>query len=165
MTRPSLASSRRLLLATSALVAVAACTATGTGPVSNSQVQTVFNGIQFVLPLLDVLAAGVAIAVPAAAPAIALATPYLDNAGAVFQSLSETMTTVQAQPIVKQIEGYLSSGFAVAQKVVAANPSLAGFAPKLAQANAVLGLLTAFVNGVQAMPTAATVALPPYLHR
>ena len=130
-------------------------------------VQSVFNSIQFVLPLLDVLAAGIAVAVPAAAPAVAAVTPYLNAAGTVFQTLQVTMTKAQAQPIVQQIEGYVSGAVTAAQNVIATTPSLAGLAPKVQQAQAVLGLLTTFVNGV--VPAAALakapVALPPLLHR
>lgn len=132
----------------------------------NASVQAVFNGVQFVLPLIDVLALGIAVAVPAAAPVVAVVTPLLNSAGTVFQTLSATMTAVDAQPIVKQIEDYVVSAVTAVNNVVTApgaSPALAAFQPKVAQAEAVVALLTAFVNGVSAMPTAATVPTP-YLH-
>jgi hypothetical protein len=163
---------RRSMLSTSSLVlpalALAACsTATGTAP-TNAVVQTVFNGIQFVLPLLDVLAAGIAVAVPAAAPIVATIAPYLASASGVFQTLSIGATEAAAQPVVAQIETYISAAVTAVEGVVNGNPKLAPLAPKVQQAQAVLGLLTAFINGVTATSAAAARAsfvLPPLLHR
>ncbi len=152
---------RRRALASVSVIALAACSG---GAISSANVQGVFNAIQFALPLLDVLAAGIAVAVPGAAPIVALVTPYLNSAGAVFQTLSATMTATQAQPLVGQIEGYLAAAVTAVQGVVSSTPSLAPLASKVAQAQAVLGLLTTFVNGVSTMPTSALVPLP-YLHR
>jgi hypothetical protein len=160
---------RRGLVTGSALVlpalALAGCAAVtgGTTAGINASVQSVFNASQYVLPLLDVLLVGIAVAVPAAAPAIALATPYLNAAGAAFQGLSVTMAPASAQPIVQQIAADIGAVIQAAAGLVTgpgANPKLAPLAPKLQQAQAVLGLLTAFVSGVTAMPTAATVRLP-----
>lgn len=161
---------RRILLNTTALalpaLALAACASTGTG--TSATVQAVFNAVQFALPLLDVLALGIAVAVPAAAPIVAVVEPYIGSAGVVFQTLSATMTDASAKPLVQQIEGYLSGAVQAVQKAVGAAPAgspLTQFAPKVAQAQAVLALLTTFIHGV--VPGAAlapTVALP-LLHR
>lgn len=160
---------RRSLVSTTALIApalaLAACAATSTG--TTPAVQTVFNAVQFALPLVDMLVTGVSIAFPPTAPVLATVIPYINSAGTVFQTLSTTMTTVQAQPIVQQIEGYVSAVVKAVKSAVSAPnapPQLAGFAPKVAQAEAALGLLTAFVNGIAAMPTAAMAPLP-LLHR
>ncbi len=158
---------RRLLASSAALLALAACTALpGTAPTISPTVQAVFNATQFLLPLLDVLAAGIAVAVPAAAPIVAIVAPYLASASGVFQTLQVVMTETQAQPLVQQIEGDVQAAVAAIAGVVNGNPKLAPLASKIAQAQAVLGLLTAFVNGVQAMPRFAErpVALP-LLHR
>jgi hypothetical protein len=161
---------RRALVTGSALVlpalALAGCAALGTtAPAAgiNASVQSVFNASQYVLPLLDVLLVGVSMVVPAAAPVIAMATPYLNAAGAAFQGLSLSMSSSAAQPIVQQIASNLSAVVKAATGIFTASgadPRLAALAPKLQQAQAVLGLLTAFVSGVSAMPTAATVRLP-----
>jgi cytochrome c5 len=155
---------RRALLSTTALMAVpAALAACASSPApTNSAVQSAFNAIQYALPLLDVLALGLSVAVPAAAPVLAIVEPYLGSAATVFQGMSDTMTAAAAQPIVAQIEGYLTGATAAVQKAITSAPAgspVAAFGPKVAQAQAVLGLLTAFVNGVQAMPTKATVSL------
>lgn len=162
---------RRSILVTSsaialpALAAIAACTVPPAG--TTPAVQTVFNDIQFILPLVDALAFGISIAVPSSAALVAAATPYLNSAAPIFQTLSATMTQVQAMPIVQQIEGYLSGAVKAVAGVVNGAPAgsqLAAFAPKVQQAQAALALVTAFVNGVTAMPTAAMAPLP-LLHR
>lgn len=160
---------RRNLVSTTALIApalaLAACATTSTG--ATPAVQTVFNAVQFILPLVDALALGISVAVPSSAALVAAVTPYLSAAAPIFQTLSATMTQVQAMPIVQQIEGYLSGAVkAVAGVVSGAAPGskLAAFGPKVAQAQAALALVTAFVNGVTAMPTAAMAPLP-LLHR
>lgn len=159
---------RRLFAATAlgSAIAIAGCTTAAT----SASVQSVFASIQFVLPLLDVLALGIAVAVPSSAPALVGVTPYLNSAAGVFQTLSATMTQVEAQPIVKQIEAYVASAVAAVKGVVTAPgaaPALVAFQPKVAQAEAVVALLTAFVNGVTAQPgaTAARTAMPALLHR
>jgi hypothetical protein len=159
---------RRGLLATSALIApviaVAACV---TGAVVPA-VLAVFNGIQFVMPLLDVLVAGMAIAVPAAAPLVAIVTPYLNSAAAVFADMVPTMTQLQALPLVQQIEGFLQSAVKAANDAVnapGADPKLKQFLPKIAQAQQVLDLLTAFGKGVQGGTALAPMELPRLLHR
>lgn len=161
---------RRALFSTTALVlpalAVAACTPGTSGGV-DANLQTVFNASQFVLPLLDVLLVGVSLVVPAAAPLIALATPYLNAAGNAFQDLSLTMTTSAAKPVVQQIADNVGGVIKAVTDVIAApggNAKLAALAPKLQQAQAALALLTAFISGVHAMPTAATVPMR-LLHR
>jgi hypothetical protein len=160
---------RRDLVTGSALVlpalALAGCAAVtgGTTAGINASVQSVFSASQYILPLLDVMLVGIAMVVPAAAPAIALATPYLNAAGAAFQGLSLSMTQSAAQPVVQRIAGAVGQVIQTTTGIInapGANPKLAALAPKLAQAQAVLGLLTAFVSGVTAMPTAATVRLP-----
>lgn len=159
---------RRSILSTTALVApalaLAACSSTST---ANATVQTVFNAIQFALPLIDTLAFGIAIAVPPAAPLVAAVTPYLNAAGPVFQTLSATMTQVQAQPIVQQIEGYLAGAVKAVAGVVDGAPAgsqLAAFAPKVQQAQAALALVTTFVNGVSVGASMTPVPMP-LLHR
>lgn len=158
---------RRALLATVALglpAALAAC-ATST-PSDGTSVQKVFNTIQYILPLVDVLAAGIAIAVPASAPVMTAASATLQLAGPVFQKLSTTMTEVEAKPLVDQIRGYVKASVGSIADVVNAAPdgsSLARFRPQVQMANAVVGLLDAFVAGVQAAPKGA-VAMP-LLHR
>jgi len=158
------ANRRAALIGTSSLLALAACA----GGASNaSTVQSVFSAIQYALPLLDVLALGIAVAVPAAAPIVAVVEPYLGSAAALFQTMSATMSDATAKPIVARIEGYLSAAVAAVSSAVAAAPAgskAAAFQPKIAQAQAVLALLTAFVNGVQAMPTART-SMPALLHK
>jgi hypothetical protein len=152
---------RRLAILGGATLAVAACTP---GASTSSNVQTVFNGIQFVLPLVDVMAAGIAIAVPGAAPIVAVVAPYLNNAAAVFQGLSATMSEAEAKPLVQKIETYVAGAIDAVGNAMKSSPKLAEFQPKLEQAKQVLALLTAFVNGVKAMPTARA-AMPRLLHR
>src|ERR1700723_975878 len=163
--------SKTILLASAAILTQAGSCAPNApatiGTTNNAAVQTVFNGIQFVLPLLDVLAAGIAVAVPAAAPIVATIAPYIASAGGVFQTLSIGATEAAAQPIVGQIETYISAAVTAVEGVVNGNPKLAPLLPKVQQAQAVLGLLTAFINGVTATPAAAaraSFALPPLLH-
>lgn len=153
-------------VAVPAALSLAACapTTTSTGTTTQSNVQKVLGQIQFVLPLVDVLLAGVAVAIPSAAPAITAAEPFLAAAGQAFQSISATMTDMEAKPIVQQVEGYVAGALKAISGVIAGNASLAPLSPKLAQAQAVLVLLDAFVTGVSVMPTAAAVPVP-YLHR
>jgi hypothetical protein len=156
---------RRNALAGVSLVALAACTS----PTADVSVQTVFADVQFILPLLGTLAAGIAIAVPQSAGIVAIVTPYLTQAATAFQSLSATMTAVQAMPIVSQIEAYLQSAVdAVANLIngAAVGSTLIKFAPQIQQAEAVLALIMAFVKGLQAAPLARVQGVSlPYLHR
>jgi hypothetical protein len=114
------------------------------------------------------MALGIGVAVPAAAPLVAAVTPYLNAAGPVFQTLSTTMTQAQAQPVVQQIVGYVQGTVTAISQVInapGADPRLAAFVPKLAQAQAVLGLLLAFVNGLQPMAPEVRASLPVWLHK
>lgn len=156
-------SDRRNLLAVAALAPAALAVSCAPGS-STSNVQTVFNGIQFVLPLVDVLAAGIAIAVPGAAPIVGIVSPFLGNAASVFQTLSATMSDAEAKPIVQKIESYVAGAVDAVGNVLASSPKLAEFQPKFEQAKQVLALLTDFVSGVQAMPT-ARMAMPRLLHK
>ena len=58
-------------------------------------------------------------------------------------------------------------GSASAVSVVNAAPALSAYTTRVAQAEAVLGLLTTFVNGAATLPTAARAptVLPSLLHR
>lgn len=156
---------RRTAFASVSVLALAACTS----PAGNANAQTVFAQIQYILPMVRVLAAGIAIAEPKAAGIVTQVAPYLDQAGAAFQSLSATMTEVQALPIVQQVAGYAKSAVdAVAAVVNGAAPGskLAQYSPIVAEAQAVLALITAFAVGVQNAPKA--VARPmalPLLHK
>jgi hypothetical protein len=152
---------RRLALSAVALAGVAAC---APGSATAFNVQKVMLQAQFLLPLADVLLAGVAVAVPGAAPAIMATQPFLAAAGKVFQTISATMTDVQAKPLVQQIEDYVGAALKAISGVVMDNPKLAPLASKLSQAQAVLALLDAFVSGVSTVPTAAAVPVP-LLHR
>jgi hypothetical protein len=157
---------RRLLLNATALGGTTLMIACATGT-STATVQAVFNDIQFILPLLDALAVGVSIAVPGAAPILAIVQPALTAAGTLFQGLSATASVSQAQPVVSQISAYLSAAVKAIADTVGAAPigsRLAGFQPQVRQAQAVLDLLISFVTGVTKMPTAAMIPLP-YLHR
>jgi hypothetical protein len=154
-------SSRRLSFAAVPALALAACTP---GSSTTSGVQKVMLQIQFTLPFLDALVAGIAVAVPSSAPAVNAALPWLADAGRAFQTLTAAMTDAQGRPIVQQIEGYVAAALQVVSAIVAKNPQLAGLAPKIVEARAVLALLVAFVSGVSAMPTAAAVRVE-LLHR
>jgi hypothetical protein len=148
------------------ILALVACTPSASG---NANSQAVFAQIQYILPMVRVLAAGIAIAEPKAAGIVAQVAPYLDQAGAAFQNLSATMTEVQALPIVQQVAGYAKSAVdAVAAVVEAAAPGskLAQYAPMVAEAQAVLALITAFAVGVQNAPKAAARPMAlPLLHK
>lgn len=159
---------RRNLLASTALVSTAAVLAACTSAQGNADAQKVFAQIQYLLPMIKVLAAGIAIAVPQSAGIVAIVTPYLDQAGVAFQGLSATMTVVQAQPIVQQVEGYLQSAVNSVANVVNGAPAgskLASFAPMVTEAEAVLALIVAFANGVQQMPKGIAPINVPLLHR
>lgn len=156
---------RRLALSGIPVLVFAACTAPG--PTANAE--AVFAQIQFLLPTVRVLALGIAIAVPQSAVIVAQVAPYLDQAAAAFQGLSATTDAVKALPVVQQIESYAKAAVdAVANLVNTAAPGskLAQFAPAVAEAQAVLALITAFAQGVQARPMAgARVMALPMLHR
>ncbi len=150
---------RRNLLSTSVLALPAAAVLVGcTSTETNANAQAVFAQIQYLLPLVKMMAAGIAIAVPQSAGIVAIVTPYLDQAGIAFQGLSATMTVVAAQPIVQQVEGYAKQAVdSVANVVNGAAPGskLAQFGPAVAEAQGVLALIVAFATGVQQMPKAA----------
>ncbi len=156
---------RRSALSGVSVLALVACTS----PQGNTNAQAVFAQIQYLLPLVRAMAAGIAIAVPESAGIVAIVTPYLDQAGTAFQALSATMSVAQAQPIVAQVETYLKAAVdTLANTVNGAPPGskLASFAPMVAEAQAVLALVVAFANGVQVMPKAAARPMAlPLLHR
>lgn len=156
---------RRLALSAVALAGVAACTVAQT-----AGIQPVFNAIQFVLPLEKALAVGLSVAVPQAAGLIAAVQPYLDKAAPIFQKLQASMTAAEGKPLIQQIEGYAKDAMEQIVAVVANAPPgsrLASFQPLVMEAQAALAVITAFVSGVSAMPTAATAAAVPVplLHR
>ncbi len=157
---------RRLVMSSvsvAALVAMGACTPAPAG----QSVQSVFSQVQYLLPLIKVLVAGIAIAVPQSAGIVTAVAPYLDAAGGVFQTLQATMTVAQAQPIVAQVTTYLKSAVdQVASLVNAAPPGspLAKFQPEAIEAQGVLDLIIAFQSGVQAMPT-ARFKMSPLMHK
>jgi hypothetical protein len=155
---------RRSALAGVSLVAMAACGPTGNAPT----VQSVLNVIQFALPLLDAMALGISVVVPGSAAVMAGAMTLLNQAGPIFQTLDATMTAAQAQPIVRQVETYIAGALQAVAGVVNTTPSLAAYQTRVAQAQAALGMLTTFVNGVTGgVPVAARaprVAIP-LLHR
>jgi phage-related protein len=158
---------RRALLATSGLAALVVAGCAATGSTSTAGVQSVFSAVQFVLPLLEALATGISLAVPAAAPILAVVMPYLGQAGPVFQTLSAAMTAVAAMPIVQQISGYVTAAFNAVAGVVntaAAGSKLAGFSGLVSEAQAALAVIVAFVSGVQGMPAAAMAPRPMLLH-
>jgi hypothetical protein len=144
----------RRTLATSAPLAVLALAGCSTiqsvTGAPTAAVQAVLNEVQYVLPLLDAMATGIAIAVPGAATAMSLVEGYLTQAEPLFQQIVVTMSTATAQPIVTQIETYLSSAVSAVAQAVAANASLAKYATQVSEARAVLALVEAFVNGVVA---------------
>jgi hypothetical protein len=162
---------RRILLASSALVlpALAGCAAvekmTGTTN-PDAAVQSIFNSCQYILPLVDALALGISVAVPGAAVAMGAVMTGIAKAGPIFQTFEATMTAVQAQPIVSQIENYAAAGVNTIANVVNGTPALSAYATRVQQAQAVVGLLTTFVNGATAMPTAAMAptVFPSLLH-
>lgn len=151
---------RELLASGAGLLALAGCAASG--DVTTSSVEKVILQSQFVLPLVDVLAAGLAVAVPATAPVIATVAPYLDSAFAALNLLSSTMPVADAQPIVGRIGGYVDLAIGAIKAAVAtaavSNERLGPLLPKIDQASAVVKLLMAFANGVQQMPGAAPAA-------
>lgn len=156
---------RRKAFAGASILALVACSSSA----GNANAQAVFAQIQYILPMVRVLAAGIAIAEPKAAGIVAQVAPYLDNAATAFQGLSATMTEVQALPIVQQVAGYAKAAVDAVAAVVnaaASGSKLAQFGPEVATAQAVLALITAFAVGVQNAPKAAArpVALP-LLHR
>lgn len=126
--------------------------------------QAVLNEVQFILPLVDALALGISVAVPGLGTAMGVVIAGVANAGPIFQTLQATMTTAEAQPIVQQIEGYVAAGVAQLVTAVQKTPALAAYATRVQQAQAVVALLTTFVNGVVPAPAVAAryrgVALP-----
>lgn len=156
---------RNALAGVSAAALLVGCTSLS----GNANAQAVFAAVQYFLPLVETMAIGISIAVPQSAAIVTTVAPYLDKAGLAFQALSATMTQVQAQPIVQQVEAYGRGAVdQIATLVNTAPPgsALAKFAPEVAKAQAVLALLTVFVNGAMNIPKAAMapVALP-LLHR
>ena len=153
------------VLATPALALAACATSGGSAPT----VQSVMLQIQYLLPLVRALVAGMAIAVPGSAALVNAALPWLDQAGVAFQLLEATMPVPTAMPIVQQVETYAKSAVDTLANVINGAPAgskLAQFAPEVTEAQAVLALITAFANGVQAMPMAARLmsASLPLLH-
>jgi len=122
---------------------------------------------QYLLPLVDALALGISVAVPGSAVAMGAVSAAINAAGPIFQQLSSTMPVAQAQPLVQQIETYANTAVMAISNLVNTTPALSAYAPKVAQAQQVVGLLTTFVNGVTTAPTAAMIHAgpPPLLHR
>jgi hypothetical protein len=140
--------------ALSALFLASGCTTAQQTQV-NATVQAVFNGIQYVLPLVDALALGISVAVPGAAGVLTTVTSYLNQAAPIFQSLQATMAVAEAQPLVGEIETYIAGAVKAVATAVQGNPALAAYQTRVAQAEAVVALLTAFVNGVTTPPATA----------
>lgn len=142
---------RSALFGTSAAlvaVAVAGCTS---GAVTTASVEQVIAEMQALLPFLDVLATGISIAVPAAAPLLAIVMPYLANASTIFATISSTMTQVEAAPIVQKFSDAIAGALNAIDEEISSVPAgspLVKFQPLLAQANAVFALLLAFYNAI-----------------
>lgn len=160
---------RRNLLRTTTLwgipLVLSAC---AVGSTAATTTAAVVNEIQYVLPLVDVLAVGIAAAVPASAPIISAALPYLTDAGTIFQTLTAAMTTAQAQPIVLQISKDVGNIYDAIQQGMALAPNnavITALEPKLAQCAAVLELMLNFAQGISTMPKAAPMVQLPLLHK
>lgn len=159
---------RRNLMSSSAIVAVSAVAACAAGSSAATATASIVNAIQYVLPLADILAVAVAAAVPAAAPIITAALPYLNEAGVVFQGLAASMTQIEAQPIVQQISKDVQNVYTAIQQGMAQaprNPTIVALQPKLAQCDAVIQALIAFYQGVSTMPKAYAPVALPLLHK
>lgn len=161
---------RRSFLTTTAIIApalaLAACTPGTSG--TSTQVEQVIAQIQALLPFVDVLAAGLAIAVPAAASVVVAIEPYLGTAQAALNTLSSTMAASAAAPVVTQIENAIGAAVQIIGQFVnapGADPKLAKFAPLVAQAGAVVSLLNAFVNAAAGVITPkASLVVPRSMH-
>jgi hypothetical protein len=148
----------RRLFASSALVAVpialAGCTALGGS--TSSQVEQVIADIQGVLSYASPIIPLIAAFVPGAAAFVPMVETGLSVAAAIFNTISSTMTTAAAQPLVGQIVTALGGALDSADQATALiqNPAAKATATAIiAEARTVLALLATFASGVIAVVT------------
>lgn len=131
------------------------------------QLSRAFNAVQIGLGMLAALAAGVAVAVPGAAPVINQALPYIDAASATFANLSTSMADATAQPLIATISTDFGKAIDAIEAGMARAPQNLQLAPLIAQldqAKTVVALLADFGRSISNLPTASRAALPRYVH-
>lgn len=158
---------RRTLLTTSVVaipaLALAACGAQSGGAPStvSATVEQVIARIQAAISFSSALSPMLAIVAPGAASFIPQINAGLNTASNIFNTISTTMTEIQAQPIVGQVATALGGALTAAQQATAVIGDATARAKAqgvVATAQAVLPLLTAFATGVQAAVSAAPLA-------
>ncbi len=146
---------RRALFNTTAIVAVAAtldACASGSAT-STTAVEQVITDIQGVLSYVGPIIPLISVFVPGTTAFVPLVEAGLGVATGLLNTLSSTMTTASAQPIVHQIATALGGALDAADHAVVliSSPTQrAGATALIAEARVVLGMLDTFVTGVVA---------------
>lgn len=148
---------RRAFLATTALIApalaVAACTP---GSATTAQVEQIIATTQAVLSYVSPIVPLLAAFVPGAAAFVPMVETGLSVAASIFNNISNAMTVAQTQPLIGQIATSIGAALDSADQATAliTNPQAKATATAiLAEARAILGLLTKFATGVAAVVT------------
>jgi hypothetical protein len=142
------APARRAFLTSTALVApafVAGCANLSPGAVSS--VEQVIAKIQAAMPYISGIVSVIGIVVPGVTTGVNLVQQSLSAASNVFASLTSTMSTTQAQPVVAALPP----------------PQQAQATTLLAEAQTILGDLNAFAGLVSAPAYLARATLPTHL--
>lgn len=159
---------RRNLLSSSALAPVFALTAAGCSiltPANVATVEKVIAQIQAVMPYVSGIANVLGVVVPGAVSVIATVEAGLSTAASVFNSVTSSMTTAAAQPLVGKIATAIEGAVTATETIAASLPAKAQFVVSglLSQARTVISDLNAFVNPAVVSASPVPPTLPTML--
>src|ERR1700733_5518568 len=160
--------SRRAMLATTAIVAPAAALAACglVTPANVATVESVIAKIQAVMPYVSGVANVIGGFPPAVSSIVAGINAGLSTAQGIFSTMTTAMTTATAQPVVGKIVTYIQAAYTSAVNAVPQLPASvqAGVNNLLGEVSTVIGDLNSFVNPIAAPVSAAPMApgvVPP----
>lgn len=159
---------RRAFLMTTALtgsaLALAACAAAG----ASTSVEQVIATTQAILSYASPVVSLISIFAPGAGALVSIFQAGLATAASIFSTISSTMTTAAAQPIVSKVASSLGGALDVADQAVGliTDPKQKAAAQVIvAEARTALAVLNAFAGNVaNVISTAALVRVPEALH-
>lgn len=137
-----------------AVIGLASCALSNGSVVIPPKVEQVIADIQPWMPWVQATLMGIAVLQPSTAPLLATAESYITAVSSSLNTMSSTMTTAEAKPVVKQVMAGMDGTLKVADQMIAAmpaSPAQTKYRAMLAEAKAILPLLEAFVTGTQAV--------------
>ncbi len=142
---------RRLMLSSTALSALAACSLVT--PANVATVESVIAKIQALMPYVSGIASVIGVVVPGASAAVSVIEGAFTTASGIFANLTASMTAAAAQPIVGRIATYIDTAITSAKSIATQLPTAAQTTVNglLAEAESVLADVVAFASPTPSM--------------